>query len=61
MPCPHCGPRNVSEFRYHGEESPRPDPNADQALDHIGQDDVLVDRVSGREAIARTKRHDITS
>ena len=28
MPCPHCGPRNVSEFRYHGEESPRPDPNA---------------------------------
>jgi len=28
LPCPHCGPRNVSEFRYYGEESARPDPNA---------------------------------
>jgi heterotetrameric sarcosine oxidase delta subunit len=26
MPCPHCGPRNVSEFRYLGEERRRPDP-----------------------------------
>ncbi|MGH9283599.1 MAG: sarcosine oxidase subunit delta [Acidimicrobiales bacterium] len=26
MPCPHCGPRNVSEFRYLGEELPRPEP-----------------------------------
>ena len=25
--CPHCGPRNVSEFRYAGEASERPDPN----------------------------------
>ena len=26
MPCPHCGERNVSEFRYLGEERHRPDP-----------------------------------
>ena len=26
--CPHCGPRNVSEFRYVGESSARPDPNS---------------------------------
>ena len=26
--CPHCGPRNASEFRYVGELSARPDPNA---------------------------------
>lgn len=28
LPCPHCGPRNASEFRYAGEASTRPDPNA---------------------------------
>lgn len=28
LPCPHCGPRNVSEFHYAGEKTPRPDPNA---------------------------------
>ena len=27
LPCPYCGPRNVSEFRYVGELSERPDPN----------------------------------
>lgn len=26
LPCPWCGPRNVSEFRYAGELVPRPDP-----------------------------------
>ncbi len=26
--CPHCGPRSTSEFRYAGEASARPDPNA---------------------------------
>jgi sarcosine oxidase subunit delta len=26
LPCPHCGPRNASEFRYLGEERSRPDP-----------------------------------
>jgi heterotetrameric sarcosine oxidase delta subunit len=26
MPCPYCGPRNSSEFRYLGEERPRPEP-----------------------------------
>ena len=25
LPCPYCGPRNVSEFRYVGEVSERPD------------------------------------
>jgi sarcosine oxidase subunit delta len=28
LPCPYCGPRNASEFRYVGEMSERPDPNA---------------------------------
>ena len=27
LPCPYCGPRNASEFRYVGEVSERPDPN----------------------------------
>ena len=26
LPCPWCGPRNVSEFRHVGEATPRPDP-----------------------------------
>jgi len=26
--CPHCGPRNSSEFRYVGEQRTRPDVNA---------------------------------
>jgi sarcosine oxidase subunit delta len=25
IPCPYCGPRNVSEFRHVGERRPRPD------------------------------------
>jgi heterotetrameric sarcosine oxidase delta subunit len=28
LPCPYCGSRNASEFRYVGELSTRPDPNA---------------------------------
>ncbi len=24
IPCPHCGPRNASEFRFGGEVNPRP-------------------------------------
>jgi sarcosine oxidase subunit delta len=27
IPCPWCGPRNVSEFRHHGEVTKRPDPS----------------------------------
>lgn len=27
IPCPYCGPRNASEFRYIGEQGSRPDPN----------------------------------
>jgi heterotetrameric sarcosine oxidase delta subunit len=27
IPCPHCGPRNSSEFAYVGERKARPDPN----------------------------------
>ena len=26
IPCPHCGPRNSSEFAHAGEAGPRPDP-----------------------------------
>ena len=28
LPCPSCGARNVSEFRYVGEAKTRPDPNS---------------------------------
>ncbi len=28
LPCPYCGARNASEFRYVGELSERPDPDA---------------------------------
>ena len=28
VPCPHCGPRNVSEFRHGGEATTRPEPSA---------------------------------
>jgi len=27
VPCPHCGPRNASEFRWCGEVKSRPDSN----------------------------------
>jgi heterotetrameric sarcosine oxidase delta subunit len=26
IPCPHCGPRNASEYHYVGEQRTRPDP-----------------------------------
>lgn len=26
IPCPHCGPRNRTEFRHVGEQGRRPDP-----------------------------------
>ena len=26
--CPHCGPRNASEFAYKGERTSRPDPRS---------------------------------
>jgi heterotetrameric sarcosine oxidase delta subunit len=28
IPCPHCGPRNSTEFAWTGERSRRPDPDA---------------------------------
>ena len=28
IPCPHCGPRNRTEFRHVGERSSRPDPQS---------------------------------
>lgn len=28
IPCPHCGDRNVSEFRHWGEQADRPDPSS---------------------------------
>jgi heterotetrameric sarcosine oxidase delta subunit len=27
LPCPHCGPRNSTEFRYRGEVHSRPNPS----------------------------------
>ena len=32
IPCPHCGPRDVSEFRHVGEARPRPDPQTADPL-----------------------------
>jgi heterotetrameric sarcosine oxidase delta subunit len=33
VPCPHCGPRDVTEFSYGGEDrgAPSPDPDAEFA------------------------------
>jgi sarcosine oxidase, subunit delta len=31
IPCPHCGPRNSTEFRYVGEVTARPDPSTADA------------------------------
>lgn len=31
IPCPHCGPRSVYEFRFGGEVRKRPAPEADAA------------------------------
>lgn len=28
VPCPWCGPRNVTEFSHHGEHASRPEPTA---------------------------------
>lgn len=28
IPCPHCGPRNRTEFRHVGERKSRPDPTS---------------------------------
>lgn len=28
IPCPHCGPRNATEFRHVGERGARPDPRS---------------------------------
>jgi sarcosine oxidase subunit delta len=33
VPCPHCGPRNASEFRSHGEVKTRPDPGMPRAAE----------------------------
>jgi heterotetrameric sarcosine oxidase delta subunit len=32
IPCPYCGSRDLSEFAYHGDATPkRPDPSAENA------------------------------
>ena len=31
IPCPHCGPRSVYEFRYGGEYKKRPRPDAPES------------------------------
>ena len=36
VPCPHCGPRNVSEFRHVGETTARPDPTSATAAEWRG-------------------------
>jgi sarcosine oxidase subunit delta len=37
IPCPHCGPRSVYEFRFGGEVKARPNPEAphDEWLQYI--------------------------
>ena len=31
IPCPHCGPRSVYEFRFGGEMKQRPQPDASES------------------------------
>jgi heterotetrameric sarcosine oxidase delta subunit len=33
IPCPLCGPRNASDFRYVGESRPRPEPETASRAD----------------------------
>jgi len=46
IPCPHCGPRNRSEFRHVGEMTTRPDPRTttpEQWRDYLYVRDNLAD------------------
>jgi sarcosine oxidase subunit delta len=46
LPCAHCGPRNIYEFRFGGEVKPRPD--EDEVTDEEWADYVyLAKNVSG--------------
>jgi heterotetrameric sarcosine oxidase delta subunit len=71
VPCPYCGPRNASEFRWCGEVKSRPDSNRatpEQWRDYL----FLRSNVAGwitetwyhREGCGRyfrTKRHTLTN
>lgn len=71
IPCPHCGPRNRSEFRHRGEAGVRPDPRSAAPAEWRG---YLYDRrnvagwttetwyhVSGCRAFLTVERHTVTN
>ena len=49
IPCPFCGPREVSEFTYLGDASvPRPNPDAPDALEQFVEAVYSRDNLAGR-------------
>lgn len=54
LACPHCGPRNASEFRYVGERRPRP---AADATDPTGWRDYLYGRENPAGWVRETWLH----
>ena len=60
VPCPYCGPRNASEFRWCGEVKPRPDSNRatpEQWRDYL----YLKSNGAGCGRYFRTERHTLTN
>lgn len=54
IPCPHCGLRNVSEFRHAGEQRTRPEP---QTATPAQWRNYLYDRRNGADWSAETWYH----
>ena len=71
VPCPHCGPRSASEFRYLGEERPRPDPSLTTAAEWrrylyrranpAGWTTETWHHASGCRAFLTVERHTVTN
>jgi sarcosine oxidase subunit delta len=47
IPCPFCGPRDLSEFAYRGDVTGRPDPAAGDAADQFYEAIYLRDNPAG--------------
>lgn len=54
LPCPYCGPRNATEFRYVGERASRPDPATTSQAAWRG---YLYTRRNARDWTAETWYH----
>jgi sarcosine oxidase subunit delta len=47
IPCPYCGERDLSEFIYYGDPTPRPDPTASDAPRRFYEAIYLRDNPAG--------------